>query len=289
MKTVLSISNLSKSYKDFTLDNISLTIKSGEIMGLVGENGAGKTTLIKLILSAIGKDDGIVEIFGKDNLIYEEEVKSKLGVVFDECCFDDTLDPMTISKIMKSVHKEWDNEVFLYYLRQMKLPLKKRIFTFSKGMKAKLNIAISLSSHPRLLILDEPTSGLDPIVRDEILSLFHTYIQSNNASVLFSSHITSDIEKIADSVSFLHEGHLILSTEKNMIRERLFEIEIPKGDFDKVNKNGFLYIMSGDEAIHILIDSNICKDNFYQKNPITIEKILLFIVNGQSYSPFLSF
>ena len=211
MNNIIEIKNLTKEYPGFKLNNIDLVIPYGSIMGLVGENGAGKTTLIKIILNIVNRDCGTISVFNKDNIENEKMIKEDIGIVLDDAFFADTLKVKEVVKIVKCLYKNWDDQVFEDYLHKFNLPNNKMIKTFSKGMRKKLEIAVALSHHPRLLILDEPTSGLDPIVRSEILDILRYFIQDENKGVLLSSHITSDLEHVADYVSFISQGKLIFT------------------------------------------------------------------------------
>lgn len=219
MEYAVRIKNLSKQYPDFSLNNISLDIPMGSIMGLIGENGSGKTTTIKAMLDIVKRDAGDVEILGMDIREREQEVKEEIGVVFGESQFHDFLSAVQISGIMKRVYKNWDEELFSSYLSRFALPEKKKVKEYSRGMAMKLAIAASLSHHPKLLILDEATSGLDPVARDEILDLFFGFIEDGEHSVLIASHITSDLDKVADYVTMIHNGSILFSEEKDQLLE----------------------------------------------------------------------
>ena len=210
MNNAIEIKNLSKKYKGFSLDNVSFNLPKGTIMGLIGENGAGKTTIIKTILDISFKDKGDIKIFGKD---MNKNLREDIGVVLDDGFFSDFLKANSLPNIMKNIYKNWDNEKYFYYLKRLSIPEDKIIKQLSRGNKMKLGIALALSHNPKLLILDEPTSGLDPIVREEILDIFQEFIQDEENSVLVSSHITSDLEKIADYITFIHSGSLVFSRE----------------------------------------------------------------------------
>ena len=219
MKYALEIEHLSKDYGSFRLEDVSFAIPGGTIMGLIGENGAGKSTTIKCILNLIRRDGGTIRVLGMDNLQEERSAKEAIGVVLDESTFHDTLRPTEVGQVLKHLYKSWDAPLFAQYLDKFGLPRKKTIKEFSKGMKTKLSIAAALSARPRLLILDEATSGLDPVVRDEILDEFLTFIQDEDHAVLISSHITSDLEKAADYVTYLHRGRVAVQGAKDELLE----------------------------------------------------------------------
>lgn len=214
---ILQLQYITKTFPNskFCLDNISFGLPYGAIMGFVGENGAGKTTTIGCILNALKKDNGIIRLFGKELSDEKVDIKEKIGVVFDASNFSGSLTPNKLAKIMGGVYKQWDNAVYKRYLQSFKLPLKQKIATFSKGMSMKLALAVALSHSPQLLVLDEVTSGLDPIVRDDILDIFLDFVKDKSRSIFMSSHITSDLEKVADYITFIHEGKILLSAPKN--------------------------------------------------------------------------
>ena len=209
MNTALTITGLTKKYDNFTLDNISFSVPSGSIVGLIGENGAGKSTTVNSILGLIKKDGGKITILGQDIDDLDYTVKEKVGVVFDGSNFSEELTPIKLSKVLRDIYSSWDQSYFNDLLSQLDIPAAKKIKTFSKGMKMKLSIAAAFAHHPHLLILDEATSGLDPVVRDDILDMFLEFVQDEEHSILVSSHITSDLEKVADYIVFIHEGKMI--------------------------------------------------------------------------------
>lgn len=219
-KNTLEIKNLTKSYKDFSLQDLNLTLPSGCIMGLVGENGAGKSTVIKLILDMIRRDAGSILILGQDNREHPEILREDLGIVLDDTGFSGCLTPKQINHIMKNSFRNWDENYFRGFLKKLSVPDNKQFKEFSKGMKMKLFIAVAMSHHPKFLILDEATNGLDPLVRDEITDLFSEFTRDETHSVLISSHIVSDLEKICDYIAFLHKGRLMLCEEKDMLKEK---------------------------------------------------------------------
>jgi len=214
----LELKNLTKSFKDFTLDSLDLTLPKGCILGLIGENGAGKSTTIKLILGMLKADSGSIRILGQ-NGEGNTSIKEEIGVVLDEPGLPDCVTPLQVDKIMRGIYRSWDSAQYAALLKRFDLPEKKKYKDFSRGTKMKLAIAIALSHHPKLLILDEATNGLDPVVRDEVVEMFSEFTRDENHSILISSHIVSDLEKICDYVAFLHKGKLLIFEEKDALRE----------------------------------------------------------------------
>lgn len=215
MMNAIEIKNLTKAYPGFLLDDVSLTLPNGCIMGLIGENGAGKTTLLKLILDMIRKDGGTVKLFGKDNR--NTLLKEDIGVVTDEVGIPDCLTTKQVGNMMKHTFRHWDAAMYEGLIRRFALPDNKAFKDFSRGMKMKAGIAVALSHGSKLLILDEATSGLDPVARDEVVELFGEFTRDENHAILFSSHIVSDLEKLCDYVAFLHRGKLLLCEEKDIL------------------------------------------------------------------------
>ncbi len=213
----LEIKNLTKTFPGFTLDHLSLTLPSGCILGLIGENGAGKSTTIKLILDILHKDSGTITILGRDNTEDIRLTKEDVGVVMDEAGIPECLTTKQVDKVMRHTFRQWDGAEYARLLQMMSLPDNKPFKDFSRGMKMKLSIAIAMSHHAKLLILDEPTSGLDPVVRDEVVEMFNDFTRDESHSILISSHIVSDLEKLCDYVAFLHQGRLLLCEEKDVL------------------------------------------------------------------------
>lgn len=232
----LSIRNLTKRYGDFTLENISLELPGGCVMGLIGENGAGKSTTIKAITGAVRPDAGEIVVLGCDTREkgYVKQ-KEKIGVVMDEACFPDVLTPVQVNEVMKQIYSNWQEERYYQLIKQFDLPLKKTFREFSKGMKMKLSIAVALSHEAKLLILDEATSGLDPIVRDEILEIFNDFTREDDHSILISSHIVSDLEKICDYIAFIHRGKLLFCEEKDLLKEQYGVLSVSARDFEAID------------------------------------------------------
>lgn len=230
----LEVRNLSKSYKDFSLKNINFTLPQGCIMGLIGENGAGKSTTIKLIMNSIRRNSGEILVLGEDNTRNFKETKEDIGVVLDEAYYPECMTALQINKCLKYTYKNWNEKQFLGYLEKFKLPVKKSFKEFSRGMKMKLSIAAAMSHEARLLILDEATSGLDPIARDEILDIFYEYTRDENHTILISSHIISDLEKLCDYITFLHGGSVLFSEEKDRLLEEYAIVHCGKEDLSRI-------------------------------------------------------
>ncbi|MEG0360977.1 MAG: ABC transporter ATP-binding protein [Longicatena sp.] len=283
METILEIKDITKKYDGFTLDIVSILIPEGVIMGFIGENGAGKTTTLKAILNLIKIDSGTIKIFNKDIHTDEKTIKEDIGVVFSDSSFPENLNAMQINNIMKDFHPHWDNTLYYQYLKDFDLPTKKRIKEFSKGMKMKLSIACALAHHPKLLILDEATSGLDPIVRDDILSIFQQFIQDEHHSVFLSTHITSDIEKIADYITFIHKGKIILSEEKDALLENYAILKIDEESSKKIDSMDVEGIRKSSFGAEVLINN---KEKVQKQFPsavfdhVTLEDIMLFKIKG---------
>ena len=285
MDYILNVENLSKDYNDFSLKNINFKVPKGSIMGLIGENGAGKTTTIKLILNLAKKNNGDIKVFGLDHIKDEMKIKENIGVVLDESYFHDNLKPENISVIMANIYDNWDKSLFSYYLEKFKLPKDKIVKKFSKGMKMKLSIAVALSHDPQLLILDEPTGGLDPIVRNEILDIFLEFIQNEEKSILFSTHITSDLDKIADYITFIHEGNIILSESKDELIDSYGILKCGIKDFDGIDKTDIIGYRKSQFAYEILVKNKQKIGNKYKNfviDPANLEDIMLFYLRRDS-------
>lgn len=228
MEPALEIRSLRKEFGSFTLKDISLTLDKGYIMGFIGPNGAGKSTTIKLILNLLKRDGGEIRVSGKDNKKHEIEVKNKIGFVLDENYYYEELTVNEMKSMVAPFYKFWDDNVFNSYLKRFDLPPRKKIKDLSRGMKMKFALAVALSHHAELLIMDEPTSGLDPVVRSEFLDILSDLIQKDEVAIFFSTHITSDLDKIADYIAFINNGELIMNTTKDDILDNYGLIRGPK-------------------------------------------------------------
>lgn len=284
MSDVLKLCNVTKSYSDFTLDNVSFSVPKGCICGFIGQNGAGKTTTIQLILDIIKKDSGSIEVMGKDMTTDGVALKEQIGVVYDEMGFHEFLTPNEINSIMKNIYKNWQQETFFDYLKRFSLPRKKKCGTFSRGMRMKLQIAVALSHNASLLIMDEPTSGLDPIVRNEMLQIFQEFVMNEEHTILLSSHITGDLERIADMVVFIDHGKIILSGNKDEILEQHALIKCKKEELSSIDKEDIVSVRQSGFSTEVLIrDKEKCGKKYADKviDSIGLEDIMIFYVNRE--------
>lgn len=277
MKNAIDIKGVSKTYRDFTLDSLTLSLPEGSIMGLIGENGAGKSTTIKLIMNAILPDSGSIEVLGMDNKSSEfAEAKEDIGVVLDEAYFPVSLNCKNVNKIMGLTYKKWDPDKYFGYIKKFGLPEKKAFKDFSRGMKMKLAIAAALSHEPRLLVLDEATGGLDPIVRDEILDIFNDFTRDESHSVLISSHIVSDLEKICDYIAFLHRGRLMFVEEKDLLYENYALVNMTKTQLSGMPKGSVLGSRENSYGAEVLMLRSDIPAGMVPER-ITIEDIMLYM------------
>lgn len=273
----LEIKNLTKSYPGFTLDNLNLTLPGGCILGLIGENGAGKSTTIKLILDMIRKDSGTVTILGQDNEKNIELIKEEIGVVLDEAGIPECLTVTQVGRVMKHTFRNWDEAEYSRLINKLGLPDKKPFRDFSRGMKMKLAIAVAMSHNSRLLILDEATSGLDPVVRDEVVEMFSDFTRDENHSVLISSHIVSDLEKLCDYVAFLHKGKLMLCEEKDRLLEEYGLIHCTAEELRNLPADAVRYAKENPYGAEAMVRRSAVPDGI-SVSPISIEELFVFMV-----------
>ncbi len=281
MSELLEIQNLSKNFKDFSLQNVTLSLPGGCIMGLVGENGAGKSTLLRLILNTLQKNSGSVRILGEENS--EENMihlKEDIGVVTDEIGIPGCLTVTQIEKIMRNTYKQWEEEKFFQLCERFSLPLKQPFESFSKGMKMKVGIAIALSHRSRLLLLDEATSGLDPVIREEILDVFRDFVCDEAHGVLLSSHIVSDLEKICDYVAFLHQGKLLLCEEKDVLTSTYCAVHCDKETALSFPKTDVLFCKDNTFGTEVILKrSAVPRELSY--SPVSLEELFVYMVKGE--------
>lgn len=279
----LKLTNITKKYDDFILDNVSFNVPKGNIVGLIGENGAGKSTTLNSILDIIERDSGNVFILDSEKNKISNATREKIGVVFDGNNFPEDLTPQKLNNVLKAIYSNWEEQKFYELLEKFSLPKNKKIKKFSKGMKMKLSISVALSHKAQLLILDEATSGLDPVVRDDILDILLDFVQEENNSILMSSHITSDLEKIADYIVFIHKGKVIFEETKDNLIYNYGIMKCKLKEFNDIEKKDIIRYRKMDYGYEILIKNkkelekkypNVIMDN------IKIEDIMLMYVKG---------
>lgn len=283
MSNILEVEDLTKQYAGFKLDHVSFSVPKGTIMGLIGENGAGKTTTISAILDLIRKDEGTVRFWGQE-LSSSRQFREDIGVVFDGINFYETLTPAKVGKISGAAYRQWDSSLYRNYLDRFQLPADREIKSMSKGMKMKLCIAIALSHRPKLLILDEATGGLDPVMRDDILDVFLDFVQDEEHSILMSSHITSDLEKIADYITFIHQGKVLFCKTKDELRYRYGIIRCGAAVFDRIDREEILALRKEDYQWNVLVADREKARRKYKDAVVddaTIDDIMLLYVKGE--------
>ena len=277
----IELSHINKSFGDFAIRDLNLTVPSGTICGLVGENGAGKSTTIRLLMGALQPDSGTASVLGADVFSPEfREVKEDVGVVLDEAYFPESLNAAQVGKIMAATYCQWDQKLYDSYLKRFDLPEKKQFKDFSRGMRMKLAIAVALSHQPKLLVLDEATAGLDPIVRDEVLDIFNEFTREEDYSILISSHILSDLEKLCDYIAFIHKGDLLFCEEKDRLLEQYGIFEDSKENLDCLQPEA---IVAREEnrygGVRALVKRDLAPAGFQLEKP-SVEDIVLFLVKG---------
>lgn len=281
----LVVNELTKKYRDFVLNGVSFSVPCGTIVGLIGENGAGKSTTINAILGLIKKDAGTISILGKQEEEIDNSIRNQIGIVFDGSNYPNVLSAKKLNNIFKKIYSAWDENRFFSLLREMSLPTDKKIKDFSKGMKMKLSIAVAFSHDSKLLILDEATSGLDPVVRDDILDMFMEFVQDENNSILVSSHITSDLEKVADYIVFIHKGKVVFCKSKDELRYKYGIIRCGAAQFDAIDKDEVIAYRKQDYEWEVLIADRDLAQRKYPKaviDPATIDEIMLLYVKGET-------
>ena len=285
MNSALTVSGLTKRYEGFTLADISFEVPQGTITGLIGENGAGKSTTLHSILGLVHRDGGEISILGAPAEGLQPEARENIGVVFDGTNFSEELTPKRLNKVLKGVYSSWDEGYFLALLNKLSLPVSKKIKSFSKGMKAKLSIAAAFAHHPKLLILDEATSGLDPVMRDDMLDMFLEFVQDEENSILLSSHITSDLEKVANHIIFLHEGRLIFSKPKDELLENYGIVKCGAAQFEAIDRQDIITCRKQEYEWQVLVSDRNSAQKRYPNAmviPASIDEIMLLYVRGNA-------
>ena len=277
----IKLSHINKSFGDFAIRDLNLTVPSGTICGLVGENGAGKSTTIRLLMGVLRPDSGTASVLGADVSSPEfRDVKEDVGVVLDEAYFPESLNAVQVGKIMAATYRRWDQGLYDGYLKRFDLPQNKQFKDYSRGMRMKLAIAAALSHQPKLLVLDEATAGLDPIVRDEVLDIFNEFTREEDHSILISSHILSDLEKLCDYIAFIHKGDLLFCEEKDQLLEQYGIFEDSQENLDCLQPEA---IVAREESryggVRALVKRDLAPTGFRLEKP-TVEDVVLFLVKG---------
>jgi len=282
IKNVIELEKVTKDYGDFKLDSVSFSVPEGSVCGFIGQNGAGKTTTINLILDVIKRDSGEIRVFGETIDKNSAALREDIGVVFDEMGFHEFMTAKDINFMMKHIYKNWDSEMFFNYLKEFSLPSKKKCGSFSRGMRMKLQIAVALSHHAKLLIMDEPTSGLDPIVRNEMINIFRDYVVEEDHTILLSSHITGDLEKLADEVVFIDKGRIVLAGNKDELLEKHGILKCKKEDLAQVSTSFIVSSETGSFGAEALVNDRRAVTKLYPDmviEPATLEQIMIYYVN----------
>ena len=280
MENALEIRGLCKRYERFALEDVSFTLPRGCVMGLIGENGAGKTTTIKAVLNLIRRDAGEIHILGQDNIADERAVKERMGVVLEDGCFLNTMNARQVDTLMRKAYRNWDSEQFFGFLSRLGIDRDKKIKDYSKGMRMKINIAAAMSHGAELLIMDEPTSGLDPIVRDEVLDLFYDFMQDEGHAILLSSHITSDLDKIADYITFIHAGRVALSEPRDELLDTYGVLRCTADQLLALDPS----VVRGKRVGAFGCEALVRRDGVPQGwpvEPVNIEQVMLFLTRGE--------
>lgn len=273
----VEVKELTKKFKGFTLDHVSFSLPAGCIMGLVGENGAGKSTTLKLLLNMIQKDSGRITILGKDEKNID---KNEIGVVFDECRFHESFTAKDINQVLKSIFQRWNEQQFFDYLNRFEVPSNKKLKEFSRGMKMKISIAAAVSHDAKLLLPDEPTSTLDPVVRDEMLDIFYDFISDEQHSIIISSHIVSDLEKVCDYIAFMHKGKMILCEEKDRLLQECRLAQMSEAEFSAIDKDEIIGSRKTPFGITAVI-RKAAAAQIRNTQPINLEDLFVYMIRGE--------
>ncbi|WP_125116172.1 ABC transporter ATP-binding protein [Agathobaculum sp. Marseille-P7918] len=280
MGNALEIKGLCKQYEGFALRDVTFTLPGGCVMGFIGENGAGKTTTIKAILNLIRRDAGSIRVLGQDNLADERAVKERIGVVLEDGCFLNTMNARQVDVLMGKAYQNWHSEQFFGFLKRFGIDVDKKIKDYSKGMRMKVNIAAAMSHEAELLLMDEPTSGLDPVVRDEVLDLFYDFMQDDGHSILLSSHITSDLDKIADYITFIHQGQIVLSEPRDELLDTYGVLRCTAEQLSALDPAAVRGKRMGAFGCEALVRRTGVPAN-WPVEPVNIEQVMLFLTRGE--------
>ncbi len=283
-KNVIELKNVTKDYGDFKLDNVTFSVPEGSVCGFIGQNGAGKTTTINLILDIIKRDDGNIRVFDESIDNDSASLRENIGVVFDEMGFHEFMTGRDINIMMKNIYKNWDESAFFDYLKRFSLPSKKKCGAFSRGMRMKLQIAAALSHHAKLLIMDEPTSGLDPIVRNEMIDIFREFVVEEDHTILLSSHITGDLEKLADEVVFIDGGKIMLSGNKDDLLLMHGILKCRKDELSQISEALIVHKEVSNYGAEVLVNDRGVAAKLYPDmviEPAALEQIMIHYVSGK--------
>ena len=280
MENALEIKGLCKQYTGFALDNVSFSLPRGAVMGFIGENGAGKTTTIKAVLNLIRRDAGEIRVLGMDNIRDERAVKERIGVVLEDGCFLNTMNARQVDTLMGKAYQNWNPEQFFGFIRRFGIDENKKIKDYSKGMRMKISIAAALSHGAELLLMDEPTSGLDPVVRDEVLDLFYDFMQDEGHAILLSSHITSDLDKIADCITFIHGGRVALSEPRDELLDTYGVLRCTADQLAALEPQAVRAKRMGAFGCEALVRRDGVPQG-WPVEPVNIEQIMLFLTRGE--------
>lgn len=283
MQSILELEGVNKAYPgtDFKLKDVTFSIQSGSIVGFIGENGAGKTTTMGTILGTLKKDSGSIRLFGENITANKVAQKEEIGAVFDAMNFSGNLNVMQLANVMGHIYKQWDVENFLHYVNLFSLPVKENIQGFSRGMSMKLSIAVALSHDAKLLILDEATAGLDPVAREEVLELLLDYVQEQERAIFLSSHITSDIEKIADELIFIKKGTIILHVTKNELLEKYVIVVCKPSEYEQINEQSVVTYRKQGEVMEVLVSDKGNLPSSMQTKDASVDDISLLLMKGR--------
>ena len=280
MENALEINGLCKHYDGFALQDVSFTLPRGVVMGFIGENGAGKTTTIKAVLNLIRRDAGAIKVLGLDNIAQERAVKERIGVVLEDGCFLNTLTARHVDVLMGKAYQSWQSEQFFRFMERFGIDRNKKFKDYSKGMRMKVSIAAALSHGAELLIMDEPTSGLDPVVRDEVLDLFYDFMQEDSHAILLSSHITSDLDKIADHITFIHQGRVLLSEPRDELLDTFGVLRCTAEQLSALEPSAVRAKRIGAFGCEALVRRGSVPAN-WPVEAANIEQIMLFLTRGE--------
>lgn len=288
MDQVLELKNVSKSFKDFSIKNVDLTLKKGFVTGFIGANGAGKSTTIKMMMNLLKPDTGEVKVFGLDYKTHEKAIKERIGFVYDENVFFELLNLKDIQRIVGPAYKQWDDNLFNQYVKKFELPMNKAIKNFSKGMQMKASLALALSHHAELIIMDEPTAGLDPIFRRELLDLLQEIMIDGNRTIFFSTHITTDLNRIADYIAFLNKGELIFNQSTLDVAENYALVKGNAELLDGDTQKAFLHVHRTSNGFEALTDNIQAARNTFGDSVVieqaSLEDIMYYSKGGVQHA-----